>query len=387
MLKKIAAPGSGYYRPEDCDAAALEALITAKTEPEDTPKAQRIEKRIPIYSGELFREAETDAGARQALMSELNGVLSGGAGVFVIKGAFEDTAPIDAANSVIEDIIAREKAAGTAAGDHFAKPGANDRIWNALEKLCLAAPDVFADYYQNSAVAIASEAWLGPNYQVTSQVNIVNPGGAAQTAHRDYHLGFGSAENAMRYPVTVHHLSPHLTLQGAVAHSDMPVESGPTMLLPFSQTWGPGYVGFHQSDVQDLFNARHVQLPLKKGDAVFFNPALLHAAGTNRTQDIRRSANLLQISSAFGRAMEAVNRRAMIRALYPALLNARDRMTRHGLFNAIAAAAEGYAFPADLDRNPPQGGGAPQSDAEFLLASLDDGTGPEEFNRRLDQRV
>ena len=30
-------------------------------------------------------------------------------------------------------------------------------------------------------------------------------------------------------------MSPVLTLQGAVAHCDMPIESGPTMLLPYSQ--------------------------------------------------------------------------------------------------------------------------------------------------------
>jgi ectoine hydroxylase-related dioxygenase (phytanoyl-CoA dioxygenase family) len=39
-----------------------------------------------------------------------------------------------------------------------------------------------------------------------------------------------------------------------------------------------------------------VQLPLRKGDAVFFNPAVMHAAGTNRSKNIRRLANLLQTS-------------------------------------------------------------------------------------------
>ena len=55
------------------------------------------------------------------------------------------------------------------------------------------------------------------------------------------------------------------------------------------------------------------------GDAVFFNPALFHAAGTNRSKDVRRIANLLQVSSAFGRAMESVDRLKMSLKLYPAL--------------------------------------------------------------------
>jgi ectoine hydroxylase-related dioxygenase (phytanoyl-CoA dioxygenase family) len=78
-------------------------------------------------------------------------------------------------------------------GDHFAAAGQNDRSWNALEKLALRALEVFADYYGNNLIAAVCRAWLGPGYQVTSHINVVNPGGAAQTGHRDYHLGFASA--------------------------------------------------------------------------------------------------------------------------------------------------------------------------------------------------
>ena len=172
---------------------------------------------------------------------------------------------------------------GRRAGDHFAAAGQNDRIWNALEKLALRAPEVFADYYANNLIAAVCRAWLGPGYQVTSQINVVNPGGAAQTAHRDYHLGFASAERAARFPAHVHRLSPVLTLQGAVAHTDMPAETGPTMYLPHSQKYLPGYLAWRQPEFREYFEANHVQLPLAKGDAVFFNPAVFHAAGANRT--------------------------------------------------------------------------------------------------------
>ena len=52
---------------------------------------------------------------------------------------------------------------------------------------------------------------------------------------------------------------------------------------------------------------------------MFFNPALFHAAGANHTTDVNRMANLLQVSSAFGRAMEAVDRGRMSVALFLAL--------------------------------------------------------------------
>ncbi len=111
-----------------------------------------------------------------------------------------------------------------------------------------------------------------------------------------------------------------LTLQGAVAHCDMPVESGPTMYLPHSQKFEAGYLAWRLPEFRAYFEDHHVQLPLSKGDAVFFNPALFHAAGANHSADIRRAANLLQVSSAFGRAMETVDREAVVGAVYPVLL-------------------------------------------------------------------
>ena len=117
----------------------------------------------------------------------------------------------------------------------------------------------------------------------------------------------------------MHLLSPVLTLQGAVAHSDMPVESGPTMYLPYSHAYEPGYLAWRLPEFRAFFAGRYVQLPLTKGDAVFFNPALFHGAGTNVSADVQRMANLLQVSSAFGRAMETVDRAKVSRAIYPVL--------------------------------------------------------------------
>ncbi len=235
---------------------------------------------------------------------------------------FEDafsTDVIDLASDAFSTIIEAQRADGSVAGDHFGKPGANDRVWNAAQKLALLAPDVFAEYYANDTLAVVSQAWLGPRYQVTSQINVVNPGGNQQVPHRDYHLGFVASDDLAAYPSHLHRVSPMLTLQGAVAHCDMPIESGPTMLLPYSQRFLGGYIAFNQPEFIEFFAEHHVQVPLGKGDAVFFNPALYHGAGSNVSADIRRMANLLQITSPFGRAMEALDRTAMVRAVYPAL--------------------------------------------------------------------
>ncbi|MFJ4936088.1 phytanoyl-CoA dioxygenase family protein [Streptomyces pseudovenezuelae] len=362
-----------WLSEQDCDLASFRALVERTTDPADYPHAAAVERNVLLYDAERVRGAKD----RREVQEELVRALTDGPGVVVFQGAFPDHAVVDRFTEVFDSLIREQYAAGTTAGDHFAKPGANERVWNALEKAALYDPAAFADYYANPVVALVSEAWLGPGYQVTSQVNVVNPGGLAQTAHRDYHLGFLSDEAATAYPAHVHRLSPVLTLQGAVAHCDMPVESGPTLYLPFSQRFEPGYLAWRRPEFQAYFKEHHVQLPLSKGDAVFFNPALFHAAGTNRTTDVRRMANLLQVSSAFGRAMETVDREAVANAVYPALLRRKtEGADAEWLDHVIAASAEGYPFPTNLDSDPPVDGLAPPSQADLVRRALAEGWTP-----------
>ncbi len=166
---------------------------------------------------------------------------------------------------------------------------------------------------------------------MTAQLNVVNPGGAAQSPHRDYHLGFQSAADIERYPLHVQLFSPMLTLQGAIAHVDAPMETGPTLLLPFSQAYDAGYLAMNRPDFKAFFDANHVQLPLEKGDMLFFSPALLHAAGNNRSKDIKRMVNLFQVSSAYGRAMESIDRVAHVEGALS------RRLPRHGRMERLTA--------------------------------------------------
>ncbi len=378
--------GRVWLTSQQCSIDEFRAIVERTTSIKDYPFAKAVEKNVLVYDGDAVRKAAADPETRQALLAEWVEALTDGPGVIAFKQAFADTAPIDAATRLFNEIIAQQHATGTGGGDHFAKPGANDRIWNALEKFCLRDPEAFAAYYGNEIVALISEAWLGPAYQMTSQVNCVNPGGAAQSAHRDYHLGFQSAEVIERYPVHVHRISPVLTLQGAVAHCDMPLESGPTLYLPYSQAYLHGYLATGLPEFKAYFDEHHVQLALEKGDAAFFNPALFHGAGNNRSANIRRMANLLQVSSGYGRAMESVDRTRMSAALYPVLqkMLASGAISRGAAANAIASTAEGYSFPTNLDRDPPIGGLAPETQQALFHRALDAGWTPQAFGEALD---
>ncbi len=377
----------GYFESTSCDLNAFSALIDQTANPSTVPHAADIQKNVPIYDMSKLRPSLEGKEQRRAIMAEWARVLRAGAGVLVLRKVYEDTAVLDEATAIYEQIIATEKLASGGGADHFAASGSNDRIWNSLQKLCEEEPEVFLRYFANTSIAAACEAWLGPNYQMTAQINLVHPGGAAQQAHRDYHLGFQTADISAEYPAHVHDLSPALTLQGAIAHCDMPVESGPTKLLPFSQLYRAGYAAWRRDDFRALFEKRYIQLPLAKGDALFFNPALFHAAGANTSSDIHRMANLLQVSSAFGRAMEAVERAKMCKLLYPYALAARQNNTLEvsNLRAAIAACAEGYSFPTNLDRDPPKDGLAPETQQALFAFALAKGFDLKKFETLLDQ--
>lgn len=372
-------PFAGRLRQADCRVEDLRELLETQPDPQLT-FTDRIEQQVPIYDAATLRAAIATEEGCAAVESELAHVLADGPGIFVMAGALAHPV-VDRVSAAFEAIITTERAKGGEVGDHFAAGGVNDRIWNALEKLAVDHPEDFVDYYSDDLVALAARAWLGPGYQVTSQVNVVNPGGVGQTVHRDYHLGFASPEVTERYPAHAHALSPVLTLQGAIAHCDMPVETGPTLYLPHSQKYPHGYLAYWLDEFQEYFTRHHVQLPLAKGDAVFFNPALFHAAGSNTTSDVRRMANLLQISSAFGRAMEAVDRERIVTAIYPTLLS----RTAAGVDvdHAVSASAEGYAFPTNLDLDQPVDGMSPPSQADIVRQALADGASPADLTTRL----
>jgi len=361
--------GTVFGRVRDIYLKVFAELCANQANISDYPHCTQIDSRVVICKAQVLLEGvATD---REAVMTELHHLFRHGPGVMVVRGAYPDLQVIDRHSRVFESIFAYEAQRGMAA-DHFAKAGSNGRIWNSLQKAAEQSPESFIEYYANPLLGLIAEAWLGPYFQATAQVNVVYPGGQAQQPHRDYHLGFQADDEAARFPLPLHLLSQYLTLQGAVAHSDMPLESGPTLLLPFSQQYELGYLAWRDPAFIAYFQEHAVQLPLNKGDLLFFNPALFHAAGTNRTADVQRMANLLQISSAFGKPMETIDRDRMMLALYPALLQRLEQgaLNDESLSAVIAMAGDGYSFPTNLDADPPVNGLAPQTGQQLMFEAL-----------------
>ncbi|MEM7342730.1 MAG: phytanoyl-CoA dioxygenase family protein [Chloroflexota bacterium] len=359
-----------YFDMNDINLDDLHTLCTQTAHLADYPLVSEIEKNILIYDGNELRSNIIGHPDQEAVLkAELCRGLKDGPGAFVIKQGFPDLTVIDRHTELLKAIVIEEKESGQGQGDHF---GQNERIWNTIQKVCLKDPEAFVDYYGNPLIGIACESWLGPAYQITAQMNNVKPGSKAQSAHRDYHLGFQSADIVRRFPAHAQVMSQYLTLQGAIVHVDMPLISGPTLFLPFSQQYTLGYLAYTMPEFRAYFDEHKVQLPLAKGDLVFFNPALFHGAGTNQGE-IDRIGNMVQISSPFGKTMETIDNDVMITAVYPILL---DRVTTgtidsRQIQDVIAAIGDGYSFPTNLDSDPPVGGNAPETGQQLMTRALD----------------
>jgi ectoine hydroxylase-related dioxygenase (phytanoyl-CoA dioxygenase family) len=373
MLSSSVRSTPPFVSADDLDVQRFAEICAAETEPASCPRAERIAKKVPIYAAATIRNGLGSAADRRSILAELNTVLANGPGVVVIRDMIDPNV-VERATAVYWSVIDEEESAGRGGGDHYAKPGTNSRVWNSFQKLAERDPDVFSAYFGNAVLDAACEAWLGPCYRMTAQVNVVRPGGVAQRPHRDYHIGFLSRDGSAAYPTAMQVASQLLTLQGAIAHSDMSIESGPTQVLPFSHHYEAGFLAFHDPAFAKYFADHYIQLPLNVGDAMFFSPAVFHAAGDNITPDVLRMANLTQVSSAFGKPMENIDTVGITLRCYPRMqaMHA-DRGFSLELEALMTMAAEGYAFPGNLDRTPPTGGMAPQSERELLREALANG--------------
>ena len=337
-----------YFSQSDIDYDDLAKICSQKTLQKDYPFADSVSNNVVIYDANYLESFIGDSENELRLKTELHQVLEGGPGVFVIRNLYRHDA-IDQSNNIFEKIVESE---GNTSNDHFAS-GTNTRIWNAFQKVALEDPEAFISYYSNNLLKLVAESWCGPNSQMTAQVNIVRPGGEMQKPHRDYHLGFQENQVVELFPISAHRLSNYLTLQGGVAHTDMPLASGPTMVLPYSQQYELGYLAWRDNACTDFFNDNAVQNQMNKGDGIFFNPALLHGAGSNTTKDFHRIGNLLQISSPFGKTMERIDYLKIINRIYPLLLehSINKTLSEKLIENVLVCATDGYAFPTNLDND------------------------------------
>jgi hypothetical protein len=115
-----------WLRAEDCDVADFRGLVEVGTELADYPHADAVDRGVLIY-GDRLRTVLASGSDLRDVKAELVHALMDGPGIAVFKGAFQDSTVIDRATAAFNELIAEQKAAGVASGDHFAPRGAPAR--------------------------------------------------------------------------------------------------------------------------------------------------------------------------------------------------------------------------------------------------------------------
>ena len=258
-----AAPG--YLSAEDCRLADLIDLVSQKTDPADYPYASAVEQNVLIYDGARLRMELSRPACRPRVEAELVRACT--------------TAPASwcwLARSTTRGSStgprASSRRSSPPSGRRAARPettsplpgrttgsGTRWRNWPCARLRC-SRPTTPT----TSSRPCAGPGW-GPATRSPPRSTWLTRAARRRPCTATITWGSPPHERAARFPAHVHRLSPVLTLQGAVAHTDMPAETGPTMYLPHSQKYLPGYLAWRQPEFREYFEAHHVQLPLRQG--------------------------------------------------------------------------------------------------------------------------
>ena len=308
---------TAFLTEDGCDLEAFRALVDRTVNPADYPfagdvvsNALGLRRRRRPPRRRLARKPPGDDGG-------VGGGDDRGPRRHRLPQGLHRPRPIEAANAHFWAMIEEQHRSNPARGDHFAKPGANDRVWNALEKLCLADPAAFAAYYGNADHRARQRgvARARLSDHLAAQCRQSGRRGAGSPSRLSHGLPDGARDRALSRACA----SPVADADAAgrgrpLRHAArIRTDALPAVLAGLSARLSRGAA----RRIPRLFRGAQGPAAAAAGDAVFFNPALFHAAGTNRSTNIRRIANLLQVSSAYGRAMESVDRLKMSLALYP----------------------------------------------------------------------
>jgi hypothetical protein len=296
-----AAPG--YLSADDCRLADLIDLVSQKTDLADYPYAAAVEQNTLIYDGARLRKELSGPAGRLRVEGELARALLDGPGIVMLAGAFDDPWVIDRATRQFEAIIAAQRAAGGAAGDHFAAAGQNDRIWNALEKLALRPR-----YSRTTTPTTSSRPCAGPGW-------------------------------------------------------------GPAIRSPRRSTW----------------STRAARRRACTGTTTWGSPPTPRPRGSRRTCTGSRPCSPCRARSRIPACRPRPARPCTCRtriSTCPATWPGGGRSSG-AIGNVIAACAEGYAFPANLDLDQPIDGLAPLTQADILSRAVAEGWSRQQLKTEL----
>ena len=186
MNRHVLSPRKRWFDETSISLEAFIADMKSAQAQMSCPLADDVQKNVPIYNASKIHSLINDQSSLDRYMNEWTDVLLDGPGIVVFRGAFADTSVVDRTTDVLNELIAEEKRRMGERGDHFGRVGQNARLWNAHEKLCIAAPEVFVRYNAIDIVDLISRAWLGRSRGGCARAMLK----AVAVGEKQYVLGF-----------------------------------------------------------------------------------------------------------------------------------------------------------------------------------------------------
>ena len=148
---------TAWIEDADCDLDDFRAQVARDTDLADYPLADDVRQDVLVYSAATLARAGP---ARTAGRADPR------AGRRARRGRLRRTrsTPTSSTAPARRSPRSSRRSAPRAPrrATTSARPGANDRIWNAAQKLALHAPEVFADYYATDALALVCAGLARP---------------------------------------------------------------------------------------------------------------------------------------------------------------------------------------------------------------------------------
>lgn len=160
-----------YLTNKDISFEEFQQLIVGrKASASSYPLASSIaEDLVPIYDCPSLRKqglltSNWMDSVNLPLREEFIRVLRSGPGVAIFRGAYDKFDELDESTKVLKELIEEQRAIDTKEREE------NYIVCDTGKKHVLKSPKAFVDYYRNDLVALVCGAWLGPWYQMTTQV-------------------------------------------------------------------------------------------------------------------------------------------------------------------------------------------------------------------------
>lgn len=227
------------------------------------------------------------------------------------------------------------------------------RLWNFYSDLSQYDIKTWIDYFGDKNLYNLLSLWMGAYLRYSAQVNILKKGYLGHWIHQDYPVGLYSKDFVKKLSPVQYQSIQHFSLQVLIAHDEMTPSNGALKVLPASQLWSQAQIiNFSSNSFTEFFNTECHEICMSPGDALFYNPHLIHCTGDLNDGEQRRAA-LILATSPFLVPMEKTNFSCIQEQLDPYLKSqlVMNKISKEDVKRLLQISSDPCQFPMTFSKS------------------------------------